>query len=117
MSDRLFWATFLAWGAVGFLTAHVLARRWQQVHWRWLAAVSEREAGRGLQEPGSVIRTYLELVASVRRGYGGRFLQSDPDPDIERLRLASLTEWRRFRPRFIVFMVCWLGGLLLLSVI
>jgi hypothetical protein len=117
MTSSVAWTVLLAWGAVGLLFIHLTGRRWHQLHRRWLTAVSKREAGSSLEERSSVIRTYWELVGSVRSGFGYRFLQPDPDPDIERLRLASLAEGRRLRPRFIVFMVCWLGGFLLLTMV
>jgi len=108
---------FLAWGAIGLLIARVLARRWYRTHRRWLSAVSEREASRNLDGQNFAVRIYWELVASRRRGFGKRIRQPDPDPDIERLRLASWNEFRRTRPRFIGFGVCWLGGFLLLTTI
>ena len=117
MSDSAFWIAFLAWGAIGFLIARLLARHWYKVHRRWLTAVSEREAGRSLEGRNFAVRIYYELVGSTRRGFGNRMLQPDPDPDIERLRLESVSEHRRLRPRFIGFGVCWLGGFLLLTTV
>ena len=114
MSNGATWTALLIWGAAGLLFTYFEGRRWRQIHRRWLTAVSEREAGSSLHGRNSAIRTYWELVGSVRSGFGYRFVQPDPDPDIERLRLASLTEGRRLRPRFVVFMLCWLGGFLLL---
>jgi hypothetical protein len=89
---------FLIWIAVGLLVWHMLAKRWYQVHQRWLLSVAEREGGRNL--------------AGRRgpRGFGYRFLRADRDGEIELRRRESLPTWRSLRLGFYVFAICWLGG-------
>jgi hypothetical protein len=105
---------FLIWIAVGLLVGHMLAKRWYQVHQRWLLSVAEREAGRNLagreQAPS---RLYWQLVGSFRRGFGYRFVEADPDPEIELLRRQSFVALRSLRARLCLFAVGWLGGLLI----
>jgi hypothetical protein len=115
MSNGPFWATFVGWLAAGFLIAHLLTRRWYRLHRRWLSAVSQRAGGGSSEGRSSVLRWYWELLGSMRSGFGYRSLQPDPDPAIESLRLASLSEWRRLTPSFVIFAVCWLGGFALLT--
>jgi hypothetical protein len=101
---------FLIWIAVGLLVWHMLAKRWYQVHQRWLLSVAEREAGRNLAGRRGPRHLYWELVGSLRSGFGYRFLRADRDEEIELRRRESLLTWRSLRGGFYVFAVCWLGG-------
>jgi hypothetical protein len=107
---------FLIWIAVGVLVGHMLAKRWYEVHERWLLSVAEREAGSNLagrkQAPS---RLYWQLVGSFRRGFGDRFAGADPDPEIELLRRQSFVAWHSLRTRLYLFAVCWFGGALIFS--
>ena len=106
------WIVFLAWGALGMLVARVFfTAPFDRKKLPWMKAVGEREAGGPLEGRSLVVRLYWWYVGSVRRGFGYRFLQPDPDPDIERKRGELLAEGLKKRPYFIGFMVIWLGGL------